>query len=96
MIERTIPGAGDLMPQQLQAAPQTSCAVLRDLGPKIQWLEAFVTPNKVYCVFIAPNEEMIREHAPLGGFAADSIAVITEVVNPSTAQSRSTVAGVRS
>jgi Protein of unknown function (DUF4242) len=87
MIERTMPGAGDLTPQQLQAASQTSCAVLRDLGPKIQWLETFVTPNKVYCVFIAQNEEMIREHARLGGFAADSIAVITDVVDPSAAES---------
>jgi hypothetical protein len=96
MIERTMPGAGDLTPQQLQAASQTSCAVLRDLGPKIQWLETFVTPNKAYCVFIAPNEEMIREHARLGGFAADSIAVITEIVDPSTAESCSTLVGARS
>jgi hypothetical protein len=96
MIERTMPGAGDLMPQQLQAASQTSCAVLRDLGPQIHWLETFVTPNKVYCVFIAPNEEMIREHALLGGFAADSIAVITDAVDPSTAESCSTVIGARS
>jgi uncharacterized protein DUF4242 len=96
MVERTMPGAGDLTPQQLQAASQTSCAALRNLGPKIQWLETFVTPNKVYCVFIAPNEEMIREHARLGGFAADSIAVITEVVDPSTAESCSTLAGARS
>jgi len=96
MIERTMPGAGDLTPQQLQAASQTSCAVLRDLGPQIQWLETFVTPNKVYCVFIAPNEEMIREHARLGGFAADSIAVIIEVVDPSTAESCRTLIGARS
>ena len=95
-IERTMPGAGDLTPQQLQAASRTSCAVLRDLGPQIHWLETFVTPNKVYCVFIAPNEEMIREHARLGGFAADSIAVITEVVDPSTAESCSTLIGARS
>jgi hypothetical protein len=91
-----MPGVGDLTPQQLQAASQTCCAVLRDLGPQIQWLETFVTPNKVYCVFIAPNEEMIREHARLGGFAADSIAVITEVVDPSTAESCSTAIGARS
>jgi hypothetical protein len=96
MIERTMRGAGDLTPQQLQAASQTSCAVLRDLGPQIQWLETFVTPNKVYCVFIEPNEEMIREPARLGDFAADSIAVITEVADPSTAESCSTVIGARS
>jgi hypothetical protein len=87
MIERTMQGAGELTAPQLQAASQTSCAVLRELGPQIQWLETFVTPNKVYCVFIAPNEEMIREHARLGGFAADSIEMITEVVDPSTAES---------
>ena len=66
----------------------------RELGPQIQWLETFVTPNKVYCVFIAPNEEIIREHARLGGFAADSIAVITEIVDPSTAESCKAVMAV--
>lgn len=91
MIERTMRGASDLTPQQLQAASQTSCAVLRDLGPQIQWLETFVTPNKVYCVFIAPNEEIIREHARQGGFAADSIQIITKVVDPSTAESCSAI-----
>jgi hypothetical protein len=96
MIERTMPGAGNLTPQQLQAASQSSCAVLRDLGPQIQWLETFVTPDKVYCVFIAPNEEVIREHARLGGITADSIAVITGVVDPSTAESCSAVMGARS
>jgi hypothetical protein len=96
MIERTMRGAGDLTATQLQAASQTSCAVLRELGPQIQWLETFVTPNKVYCVFIAPNEEIIREHARLGGFAADSIEVITEVVDPSTAESCKMVAGAHS
>lgn len=94
MIERSMPGAGNLTPPQLQAASQTSCAVLRELGPQIQWLETFVTPNKVYCVFIAPNEEIIREHARLGGFAADSIAVITEIVDPSTAESCKAVMAV--
>jgi hypothetical protein len=96
MIERTMPGAGDLTPQQLRTASQNSCAVLHDLGPQIQWLETFVTPNKVYCVFIAPNEEVIREHARLGGFAADSIEIITKVVDPSMAESCSTILGARS
>ena len=96
MIERTMPGAGALTPQQLRAASQNSCAVLRDLGPQIQWLETFVTPNKVYCVFIAPNEEIIREHARLGGFAADSIEVITQVVDPSMAESCGAIFGARS
>jgi hypothetical protein len=95
MIERTMHGAGELTPPELQAASQTSCAVLRELGPQIQWLETFVTPNKVYCVFIAPNEEMIREHARRGGFAADSIEVITDVVDPSTAESCSALIGAR-
>lgn len=95
IIERTMPGAGDLTPEQLQAASQTSCAVLRELGPQIQWLETFVTPNKVYCIFIAPNEEMVREHARLGGFTADSIAVVTEVVDPSTAESCHMLTGTR-
>jgi hypothetical protein len=95
MIERTMPGAGELTPPQLQAASQTSCAVLRELGPQIQWIETFVTRNKVYCIFIAPNEEIIREHARLGGFAADSIEVITEVVDPSTAESCSALVGAR-
>ena len=95
IIERTMPGAGDLTAQQLQAASQASCSVLRELGPQIQWLETFVTPNKVYCVFIAPNEEMIREHARLGGFAADAINVVTDVVDPSRAESCSAVVGAR-
>ena len=87
IIERTMQGAGELTPPQLQAASQTSCAVLRELGPQIQWLETFVTANKVYCIFIAPNEEIIREHARRGGFHADSIEVVTRIVDPSTAES---------
>lgn len=91
IIERTMAGAGNLTVQQLQAASQTSCAVLRDLGPQIQWLETFVTPDKVYCIFVAPNEELIRQHARLSGFAADSIAVVTGVVDPSMAESCSAI-----
>jgi hypothetical protein len=96
IIERAMPGAGTLTPPQLQAASQTSCAVLRNLGPQIQWLETFVTANKVYCIFIAPNEEIIREHARLGGFAADSIEAITQIVDPSTAESCMAIAAARS
>ena len=86
MIERTMPSAGDLTPQQLQAASQTSCAVLRELGPQIQWLETFVTPNKVYCVFVAPNEEIIREHATRGGFPANRVSEVRTVIDPTTAE----------
>ena len=86
IIERNMPGAGSLSPEQLKGASQTSCAVLRNLGPEIQWLESFVTADKLYCVYIAPNEEMIREHARLGGFPADSIQRVTEVISPATAE----------
>ena len=86
IIERNMPGAGSLSPEQLKGASQTSCAVLRNLGPEIQWLESFVTADKLYCVYIAPNEEMIREHARLGGFPADSIQKVTEVISPATAE----------
>lgn len=86
IIERNMPGAGSLSPEQLKGASQTSCAVLRNLGPEIQWLESFVTADKLYCVYIAPNEAMIREHAQLGGFPADSIQRVTEVISPATAE----------
>jgi len=87
LIEREIPGAGSLSPGQLQAISQKSCSVLNNLGPQIQWLHSYVTGNKVYCVYIAPNEEMVREHASLGGFPANSIAKILTVIDPTTAES---------
>ena len=86
LIERTLPGAGDLTGEQLKAISQTSCSVLRNLGPEIQWIESFVTPNKIYCVYIAPNAELIREHARLGGFPADSVEPIKETISPVTAE----------
>ena len=76
VIERSVPGAGSMSPEQLQAISQKSCSVLRDLGPQIQWLQSYVTDHKIYCVYIAPNEEMVREHARQGGFPANSIAQV--------------------
>lgn len=87
VIEREIPGAGSLSPQQLQAISQKSCGVLSNLGPSIQWLHSYVTDNKIYCVYIAPNEEMVREHARQGDFPANSVAQVRHVIDPTTAES---------
>ena len=86
VIEREIPGAGSLTPQQLQAISQKSCGVLRNLGPEIQWLHSYVTGDKIYCVYIAPNEELVREHASQGGFPANSVAQVMIVIDPTTAE----------
>jgi len=86
LIEREIPDAGKLSSQELQAISQTSCGVLRELGPEIQWVQSFVTDDKVYCVYIAPNEEIIREHARKGGFPANRISEVTSVIDPTTAE----------
>ena len=86
VIEREIPGAGKLSPNELQAISQKSCGVLRNLGPQIQWVESFVTEDKVYCVYIAPNEQMIREHAQQGGFPANRISEIKGMIDPTTAE----------
>ncbi len=86
LIEREIPGAGNLTPQQLHAISQKSCSVLSGLGPQIQWLESYVTGDKIYCVYIAPNEEMIREHARQGGFPANRVAEIKSIIDPTTAE----------
>ena len=87
IIERNMPGAGKLPAADLQGASQVSCNVLRDLGPEIQWVESYVTGDKVYCVYIAPNEELIREHAKRGGFPADRISKIERMIDPTTAES---------
>ncbi len=87
LIEREIPGAGQLTPQQLQAVSQTSCGVLKNLGPQIQWLHSYVTADKIYCVYIAPNEAMIREHAKQGGFPANRISQVKTMIDPTTAES---------
>ena len=88
IIEREIPGAGDMSPQELQAVSQKSCSVLQNLGPQIQWLHSYVTGDKIYCVYIAPNEELIREHAQQGGFPANRISEIKSVIDPTTAEAK--------
>ena len=86
MIERELPGAGKLTRQELQAIAQKSCAALTGLGPQIQWLQSFVTDDKIYCVYIAPNAEMIREHARQGGFPANRIAAVKATIDPTTSE----------
>ena len=87
LIEREIPGADSLSAQQLHAVAEKSCSVLRDLGPQIQWLHSYVTGDKIYCVYIAPNEEMVREHARMGGFPANRVTQILRIIDPTTAES---------
>lgn len=86
LIERELPGAGKLSPKDLQGIAQKSCSVLNRLGPQIQWKESYVTADKIYCVYVAPNEEMVREHARQGGFPANRISEITTVIDPTTAE----------
>jgi hypothetical protein len=86
VIEREIPGAGKLASDQLQGISQKSCAVLKKLGPEIQWIESYVANDKIYCVYIAPSEEMIREHARQGGFPANRISEVKHVIDPTTAE----------
>jgi hypothetical protein len=86
VIEREIPGAGKLTHEQLQGISQTSCGVLREMGPTIIWQHSYVTGDKIYCVYIAPNEDMLREHASKGGFPVNRIEKISEVIDPSTAE----------
>lgn len=86
VIERQIPGAGKLTPAELKGIAQTSCSVLTAMGPKIQWLYSYVTADKIYCVYIAPNEEMIREHAQKGGFPANSVSQVSTIISPKTAE----------
>ncbi len=86
VIEREIQGAGDLSAQELQAISQKSCGVLQNMGPQIQWVQSYVTGDKVYCVYIAPNEEMVRHHAEQGGFPANRVSEIKSVIDPTTAE----------
>ncbi|MCA1632099.1 MAG: DUF4242 domain-containing protein [Acidobacteria bacterium] len=86
LIEREIPGAGDLSAEQLQAISQKSCGVLREMGPQIQWVESYVTGDKVYCVYVAPDEAAVREHAERGGFPANRVSQIKSVIDPTTAE----------
>ena len=85
VIEREIPGAGQLTGEQLQAISQKSCGVLQKLGSQIQWVESFVTPDKIYCIYIAPNEELVREHARQGGFPANRVSEVKTIIDPTTA-----------
>jgi hypothetical protein len=87
IIEREIPNAGSLTAQDLQGISQKSCSVLNQMGPKIQWLESYVTDDKVYCVYIAPDEATIREHADKGGFPANRISRIKTIIDPTSAES---------
>ena len=86
LIERNIPDAGKLSPEELQGIAQKSCSVLQGLGPQIQWVQSFVTDSKITCLYIAPNAEIVREHARQGGFPADSVQEIRTIIDPTTAE----------
>jgi hypothetical protein len=85
VIERDIPQAGNLTQQQIQALSQKSCSVLQNLGPQIQWVHSYVTDDKIYCVYIAPNEEMVKEHAKQGGFPASRVSEVKHMIDPTSA-----------
>lgn len=85
VIERDMPGVGELGPDQLKGASQGSCSVLRQLGPEIQWVHSYVTDDKIYCLYSAPSEELIRQHAEQAGFPANNIAQVRSVIDPTTA-----------
>ena len=86
VIERELPGAGKLAPDELKAISQKSCGVLRELGPSVQWLQSFVTDDKIYCIYIAPDEATVRQHAHMGGFPANSVAQVRTVIDPTTSE----------
>jgi hypothetical protein len=86
VIERNIPGAGNLKPEELHAISQKSCGALSNMGPKIQWMHSYVTADKIYCVYIAPDEATVREHAMQGGFPANSISEVKAIIDPTTAE----------
>jgi hypothetical protein len=86
IIEREIPGAGKFSDEQLQAISQKSCSVIDQMGPHIQWIQSYVTGDKIYCVYVAPNEQMIREHAERGGFPANVVAKVSRIIDPTTAE----------
>jgi len=86
VIERDIPGAGKLTPEQLQGISQKSCGVLKSLGPRIQWVESYVTDDRIYCVYIASTESLVREHAKQGGFPANRVSQVRRVIDPTTAE----------
>lgn len=86
VIERELPGAGSLTAETLQAISRNSCGVLKELGPQIQWVQSYVTDDKIYCIYIAPNKELVMEHAKQGGFPANSVAEIRTTIDPTTAE----------
>lgn len=86
IIERQIPGAGKLSAAELKSIAQTSCGVLGRMGPQIQWMHSYVAGDKIYCIYIAPNEEMVREHARQGGFPANSVTEIANIIDPTTSE----------
>ncbi len=86
VIERELPGAGQLTPEQVQAVSQKSCGVLREMGPQIQWVQSYVTDDKIYCIYIAPNEQAVLEHARQGGFPANRVSQVRMMIDPTTAE----------
>jgi hypothetical protein len=86
VIEREIQGAGDLSQEELQGISQTSCSVLNDMGPQIQWVQSYVTDDKIYCTYIAPNADMVRQHAEQGGFPANKVSEVRSTIDPTTAE----------
>ena len=86
LIERELPGAGDLGDDQIRGISQKSCQVLGELGPQIQWVESFVTDDKIYCVYIAPSKELIEKHAQQGGFPANKISKVRRMIDPTSAE----------
>lgn len=91
LIQREIPNAGALTPEQLATISQTSCGVLQELGPRIQWVQSYVTGNRITCVYIAPDAELVREHARRGGFPADSVEEVRAIIDPTTAEQTAAV-----
>ncbi len=87
VIERQIPDAGKLTPEDLHGISQKSCGVLKELGPEVQWVQSYVTDDKIYCVYIAPDEAAVRKHAEMGGFPANSVAEVRSIIDPTTAES---------
>lgn len=86
VIEREIPGVGEFSREQLHGISQTSCGVLREMGPQIQWVQSYVTDDRIYCIYIAPDEEAVREHARRGGFPANRISQVRTMIDPTTAE----------
>ena len=91
LIERNIPGAGKLSSEELQAISQKSCGVLQNMGPQIQWVQSYVTGDKITCIYIAPNADMVKEHAKQGGFPADSVQEVRAIIDPTTSEDQPAV-----